>query len=273
MTAPEKPRSCPDPERLATFFEGTLDEASQTEIARHVEGCDWCLFALRQAAGFEQDQEHSARWRLARLVALAAGFVVAIVAVATFIGSRREIAVSRLAAAARQAQIRPFEGRIAEFDAERFSNTRSQSRENAVLVAVANGILADNVNPRSEADRRAVSLAQLVAGRTADAVRGLEELTRIDPQSSRHRSDLATARIALAAATNDAAELRRALADADEALRLDPTSLDALFDRALAFERLGANTEAAAAYDAYLHRDSTSAWAAEARWRLSRLRP
>jgi CHAT domain-containing protein len=66
-------------------------------------------------------------------------------------------------------------------------------------------------------------------------------------------------------------DLPRALAAADRARRLDPSLTEAWFNRALAASALSLTAEAKAAWSEYLKRDSTSAWASEARKRLQEL--
>src|SRR6185436_19117103 len=67
--------------------------------------------------------------------------------------------------------------------------------------------------------------------------------------------------------------LAEALAAADEALRIDPTLPEALFNRALIIERLRLRDQARAAWQRYLDADPRGPWANEARQRLGSLAP
>ena len=57
----------------------------------------------------------------------------------------------------------------------------------------------------------------------------------------------------------------KALSAADRPVMTDPTCAEALFNRALAFERLSMSREALAAWTDYLRIDGDSAWATEVR--------
>jgi Flp pilus assembly protein TadD len=107
--------------------------------------------------------------------------------------------------------------------------------------------------------------------RVEQAVRDLSEAARLRPTSAEYHSDLAAARIALGTSRQDSAELQAGLHEADEAMRIDPRSATAAFNRAIALDRLENRTAARTAYLEYLRLDSTSPWAAEVRWRLDRL--
>src|SRR5205085_3293871 len=66
-------------------------------------------------------------------------------------------------------------------------------------------------------------------------------------------------------------QLPEALADADHALRVDPKSPEALFNRALVIEAMGLHEQARKAWQQYLDVDSGSGWAVEAREHLRKL--
>jgi hypothetical protein len=97
----------------------------------------------------------------------------------------------------------------------------------------------------------------------------LQAAAAADPDNAKYQSDLAAALIA--AAGSDQPMLDRALAACDRALRIDPNSPDALFNRAVALQALE-RPEALAAYERYLRVDSTSPWADEARKNAELLR-
>jgi len=103
-----------------------------------------------------------------------------------------------------------------------------------------------------------------------ESIASLQAAAEADPNNAKYQSDLAAALIA--AARGDQSMLQRALAACDRALRIDPSSPDALFNRAVALQALD-RPEALAAYERYLQVDSTSAWADEARNKIELLRP
>jgi anti-sigma factor ChrR (cupin superfamily) len=45
-------RSCPDPETLGGFLEGTLDADKRRGVAAHIETCPTCIEEIREAASF-----------------------------------------------------------------------------------------------------------------------------------------------------------------------------------------------------------------------------
>jgi tetratricopeptide (TPR) repeat protein len=203
--------------------------------------------------------------------AIAAGVVLALLTVAIVFIARRNEPVRELAATARQAGVRTFEGRLSNFDYAPYRAERTPGAPGGTAItAAANGVLSENT-PKSAAQWRAAGVAYLFLGRAEEAARALARATQLAPESAEYRSDLAAARIALGTAREDPNELRRAIADADDALRLDPASAAAHFNRAVALDRLGQTWQAARAYSEYLAIDRTSSWADEARWRLERL--
>jgi tetratricopeptide (TPR) repeat protein len=98
----------------------------------------------------------------------------------------------------------------------------------------------------------------------------LQTAAERDPNNAKYQSDLAAALIA--AARGNGPMLEQALAACDRALRIDPRSPDALFNRAVALQALG-RPEAIAAYEHYLAVDPTSPWADEVRRHIEALRP
>jgi CHAT domain-containing protein/tetratricopeptide (TPR) repeat protein len=116
-------------------------------------------------------------------------------------------------------------------------------------------------------------LLQLMEGRTDASVSLLSESSRLAPRNASILNDLAAAYLAVAKAQGSAISYFHALASAERALRLDPNLDAARFNRALALESLGIGWEAIKAWGHYQAGDSTSRWADEARWHISRSRP
>jgi tetratricopeptide (TPR) repeat protein len=86
-------------------------------------------------------------------------------------------------------------------------------------------------------------------------------------------SDLAAARYAAALEAEDARQFAQALAAADAALRIEPRSAEALFNRALILEQLGLREQARSAWLRFLETDTQSAWRREAEAHLAALKP
>jgi CHAT domain-containing protein len=103
------------------------------------------------------------------------------------------------------------------------------------------------------------------------AITELERAVRKDPEDAHLRSDLAGSLYVLAQQNDEPEALIRALAAADEAVRLAPDLPEALFNRALVLERLYLIDGAHQAWDQFLRLDATSGWADEARERRAAL--
>jgi CHAT domain-containing protein len=122
----------------------------------------------------------------------------------------------------------------------------------------------------SPEDRHAGGVARLMLGHARAAASMLDDIAAPDAAVW---SDLAAARYTIAVRENDPAQLPRALAAADAALRLNPNLAEARFNRAFVIERLGLRDQAREQWDAYLAVDGGSAWANEARQHVRQLQP
>ncbi len=109
----------------------------------------------------------------------------------------------------------------------------------------------------------------LVLIRLGEPTAAAEELRRVVEE----RPDDPDALYGLAAAYVHGGDDARALEPLERALAFDPEFLRARWTYALALQRVGRVDEAAAAWEAYLERDATSALADEAREHLRALRP
>jgi CHAT domain-containing protein/tetratricopeptide (TPR) repeat protein len=133
--------------------------------------------------------------------------------------------------------------------------------------------------PRGEASSmHALGRLYLYERRFDEAVDQLEGAARSNPDDARLQNDLAAALSERGQEARRRGEegragedLGRAIEHLDRAVALDPSLADALFNRALVYERLRLDAQAEDAWKAYLSKDSTSPWAEEARRRLARL--
>lgn len=153
----------------------------------------------------------------------------------------------------------PFsaEAPAAAFDRERFEAERD-----------VESAAERQATPQTLADR---GIVHLLRGRLDPAVADLERALRSVPDDARLLSDLAAARLARGQAERDLEDLARALEAAERAVELDPQLVPALFNRALALERLFLVEPARSAWGAYLKVDPRSGWADEARRHLETL--
>ncbi len=142
----------------------------------------------------------------------------------------------------------------------------------AVIAAVA------HIRERAEGDTSpealgALAVTYLVSGDIGRAVKALESATAQHPKNPRLQSDLAAAYLVRASRLDEPADIPKALEAAETAIALEGAPPEAWFNRALALESLHLVDSARKAWHDYLERDSTSAWADEARKRLEELPP
>ena len=160
----------------------------------------------------------------------------------------------------------PIDERLSGFGAtpREASKGPSLRKQQLQLSAVASDIIEEAEVDRSEAARHAAGVAYLLLGKPRQAVATLETLARRS-KVSLVWSDLAAAHYRLADVENAPEHLEFALAAADEALRLEPGLLEALFNRSLVLQRLGLRDLARASWTRYLSVDRASGWSHRAR--------
>jgi CHAT domain-containing protein len=139
-----------------------------------------------------------------------------------------------------------------------------------VLAAVA------RIRERAEGDTSpealgALAVTYLVSGDAAAAVKALESASAQKPDDALLLSDLAAAYLVRAKQADEPADIPKALEAAERAVALPDAPPEAYFNRALALESLHLVDAARKAWGDYLERDSSSAWADEARQHLEAL--
>jgi tetratricopeptide (TPR) repeat protein len=117
-----------------------------------------------------------------------------------------------------------------------------------------------------------LGVAYLVTGEIDRAIPLLEQAVEGQAPHARMLSDLAAAYLVRATRDNRQQDLAKALAAADRAVKADPSLAEALFNRALALERLTLVDEAREAWEEYLRVDDQSGWTTEARTHLQALK-
>jgi CHAT domain-containing protein len=119
--------------------------------------------------------------------------------------------------------------------------------------------------------RNALGAAYLMVGEIQRSVEMLEQAAREHPKESRLLNDLSVAYLARATTRERADDWPKALAFSERAIRVDPTIVEARFNRALALEALHLDTDAAQAWKEYRRFDSASEWSKEANEHIGRL--
>lgn len=179
---------------------------------------------------------------------------------------------ARMLASAQSLDNRPIEARIvglpyAPYVSARGGAATHRSGTTLRFRGAAGEFLQNAANDDGHLHERGV--ATLTTGNPAEAVHLLEVAVRHSPSDAAIVTDLAAARLASASVSDDMQLFASALAAADAALRIDPRSPEARFNRALALDRLRLHEAAASAYRHYLEVDATSRWADEARRNLA----
>lgn len=254
-------RACPSSEDLAAFMDGRLAGEPRLQVVNHLLECAGCYELVRDAGVVLEEAidrpsvRHLPPRGFVLGLAAAAAIVIAIVTLPLL---RRTSDPLDVLADARMSE-RPFAGRLAALDyAPPAARRRGDDDTPAYALLAAAAEVDEQTRGREDAaSLHARGLAELVRGRAEQAVPLLERSAAKEPTAER-LSDLAAAHL-------ERGEFRMAGAAAERALRLQPSSTPASFNRALALEMQGAPVaEAIAAWDAYLKLDGRSPWSAEA---------
>lgn len=284
---PGEPRVCPSAETVAAYLDGALDAAGRWDVERHAAACADCREVLAESWLALASDEHAAApvrgvapigsagratgrgagWVWPTIGALAAAAVL-VIAVVTWRVGRPDDAGPRPELEALVAAVgeqRLFESRLT--GGFRFgplapvmrSGERQDSASPDVRIAAARLELAAEQQPSSET-RAAAASAALVLGRPEEAIRLLQQVVREAPDRASAWSDLAAAWLVRHDRHADSSAAEQALAAADRALVLVPKLPEALFNRALALERLGRRDDADQAWQAAAAAEPDPRW-------------
>ncbi len=181
-------------------------------------------------------------------------------------------------------QERPVEARVSNLDHAPFITRRGTEPErvNTFERSRAERFLSDAFKESADADSsHALGLFYLLQKDTGKAIEYLEQARKADPNNPQIHADLGAAYLEKAnqelGRSDDAnagkglEDLGRSLEYLKQALEVNPNLLEALFNRALVHEHQGLYQQAEADWRAYLEKDSSSPWAAEAQQRLKSL--
>jgi hypothetical protein len=253
----------PEAEDLGRFVEGTLDEPERTAIVDHIADCDDCRILVVDAAEFGEEpaKTGSHRWWMGIAAAL---IVVAAIGTVTY----RQLHDLEGDVKKEYAKVpnRPLEARLSGYPYVPRQHMRGGGDdESDIQLDIMKGKAADlmELHGTDAKTLHAKGIGFLLGDDDKKKSIGLlQAAAERDPTNARYQSDLAAALIA--AARDNQQMLESALAACDRALRMDPRSPDALFNRAVALDALQ-RPEAQQAYERYLAVDSTSPWADEVR--------
>ena len=206
----------------------------------------------------------------------AAAAIMLLAAGAWLMHTRREPSINQLIAHAYTEQ-RPFELRIADAAygpvRQERGGERSAFAEPAGLLR-AKYIIKERLaaRPNDEAILAASGRVELLEGHYDEAIRTFGRLLDTHPDSPPLLADLATAYCQRATAVDRAVDYGQSIELFGRVLAKKPDDPVALFNRAIALERMYAYNEAIRDWEHYLRVDASGDWAAEAQRRLSELR-
>ncbi|HSY50320.1 MAG TPA: CHAT domain-containing protein [Thermoanaerobaculia bacterium] len=268
----------PEAQIMAAFVEGTLTPDEIAAVAGHLKGCGDCRTVVSETARFGREEDareapaRTHRWWLLAVAAVLAAIVITVPLV-RYMGTRDTSPIARLIEATPR-QHRFVEARLSGFP---WAQLQAPPRGEAIpdpadlkLTGAAGEVLEKTAGQHQSESRHATGVAYLLINRRNDGIAALEQAAN-GSSDPRAWNDLAAARYAVATQDEHPSQLPLALADADHALRLDPKSPEALFNRALILEHLGVRDQARKAWQAYLAVDGGSAWGVEARAHLRAL--
>lgn len=267
--------ACPEADILAAFAEGTLPPERRVEVERHVADCAECPMVIGDVVRFLAESEDRVydhpkplmaygRWWFVAAAIAAICIPIAIRQTMTSQDPLRE--VRRIAVG--QAE-RLYEGRLYGLPHARFRSPRGGEHGSVPIELRAEGErLARRGNNAEVLHARA--LAALLSANPREAARLLNGAIQLAPNDTAIWNDLAVAEIARAGLGDDIAAIS-ALNAAEHAIALAPSIPDTHYNRALALEQLGRDSEAEDAYRQALAHERSDAWRAEIRGRLQRL--
>jgi CHAT domain-containing protein len=294
-----RPEGHPDAAQIAAHADRRLSGAEAARMDEHVAGCPDCyeVFAATVEFGLAEPEAEiegvkpaearlgptGARLRsplFTRTVGLAAAAALVVALGLWFYRTRSPRASAPLVAQLAEAMgtHRFIEPRLTGgFRHGRLITLRSgeapqglDAQPGTVLAAVA------RIRERAEGDTSpealgALGVTYLVSGDAAAAVKSLESASAQKPEDAGLLSDLSAAYLVRARQADEPADIPKALEAAERAVALPEPPPEAYFNRALALESLHLVDAARKAWQDYLDRDSSSAWADEARQHLDAL--
>lgn len=274
----------PQPEILGAFTEGRLEGRERAEVVEHLATCDLCIGFVRGAREAAGDAAvvslvtRTSSFSRPRFLAAAAVIIAALATIVgrdAFLGSSRAQGVKALIDAS-PASYRTIEPRLTGFRWAELRHLRagegSRPDPEALKLAGAAGEVLTAVRGRDTASaHHAAGVASLVVRDSDRAIEELKNATARDPKDAAAWNDLAAALYTSAVQQRRAADLPQALAAAERAAQVGASLPEARFNRALILERMGLQSEAAAAWREYLAIEPGSRWSEEAKKHLDAL--
>jgi tetratricopeptide (TPR) repeat protein len=285
----------PEAERLAEYVDGLLEVDARRELELHFADCADCRAVVLETMAFVHGNPAEGRgaptvvpFRSRPWVrGLAAGLgVAAAIALAIRVAPREGLFGPRgvrpefqaLVAAVAADQTRLVEGRLtggftyAPPPSPTRARSEARTQNLGLLAAVEARKRAAAADPTGE-NLHALGVAQLLLGQYDEALETLASAVPLLSRNAPLQSDIASAYLARAATGGHRGDAENAMAAADAALTIEPRFPPALFNRALAVERISSPALAAAAWSAFLGAEADQQWKDEAQRHLLALVP
>lgn len=302
---PQKTRSCPDEDRLRLLLAGQIEAGDADKLLTHAAECDWCGTVLREAAqdltdpptGEEEELVGKSRLadpvrrrELAELITrpkrpdpkpwlpILRWWPAAGLAAAMLVGgvsyeqwARGPARTERLLAQA-YSKDRLMEMRVPGADwasgrAQRGAGGSAFNEPVELTDAISNIKRALDTHPDDPKWLQLEGRADLLEGKEDASITELERAHALRPADASILLDWGMALFQKAEKSDDAQVRAEAFERFAEGVRLNPKDPALLFNRALAAQSMALHNEALDDWEAYLHIDSKSGWAREARQR------
>lgn len=265
---------------LAEYIDGGLEPRERAKVEEHLAECGECYENFAEAVRIPRTvaaPARVARPKAARIVAaVAAVLVVGVLSYRQWWSFDARLRASTAQLIEATGQTRVTEGRLSEgfpwapvASATRGAAVASPSIETTKASIALHDLARSSSDP---AALRASAVAHLVNGELDEAITQLEAAIAGAPHDAASQLNLSAALFERYRRDGRVPDAARAL-DASRRVLLDePMNERALFNEALSLEVIGLKADAITAWEAYLTVDATSAWAAEARERVAKLR-
>jgi len=253
------------------YVAGTVQGAEREQMERYFFASRARQEKLRIAAALKERQSaHTSKpWLQSRELKIAASILILVGLTfgvwRAFKSGDSELDKGLVALQSAYSQQRPIEPRVSALSYSTFNATRGTAGDDRAAdeLRLAQLHLQQAVKdqPTPEA-HHALGKVYLAQGKFDEAIREFEQSLSGGSNGAQIYNDLGAAWL-------EKRDYSRSLDSFNKALQLDGNSLEALFNRALCYERQSRSDEAKAAWNEYLKHDSTSPWANEARRHLT----
>ena len=254
------------------YVAGEVQDAERQQMEQHFFAAPARREKLRIAAALkERQQTNRRRWLSSPELRIAASILI--IAGLTFgiwwarRGGESEFDKGLAALQTASAGQRTIEARVSALPYSTYSQTRGNSvndqRTDNLRRAQLHLEQAVKEKPTPEA-HHVLGKVYLAQGRLDEAIKEFDQSINGSKAPAQNFNDLGVAWL-------EKGDYNRSLDSFNKALQLDGSLQEALFNRALAYEKQSRFDEAKTDWNEYLKRDSTSPWADEARWHLTRI--